>query len=191
MEAEEAQDTQVVLGDALGRIADEADPARVDIGEPAHIVEDRTGSIDRERIHGEVAPLRVDLPVAAERDLGLAAEGLDVGAQRGDLEGHAVDDHRDGAVVDPGRHRLEARRAHALDHRTRQRGGGDIDLVRPLPEHGVAHGAADHAGLLARMVEHRQQVGERAGLEPSHVWQGALHFIFPGTSCPFSICAGS
>ena len=60
-----------------------------------------------------------------------------------------------------------------------------------LPEHGVAHGAADHARLLAGMVEHGEQLRERAGREPRGVWQVALHFIFPGTSCPFSICAGS
>ena len=81
----------------------------VEIGKPADIVVHRAVARDRQRIDGEVAPLGVRLPVAAERDLGVAAEGLDVLAQRRDLERRAVDHHRDGAVLDAGRHRLEAR----------------------------------------------------------------------------------
>ncbi len=38
VKAEEAQDAQIVLGDALPRIADEAHAARAQIGEPADIV---------------------------------------------------------------------------------------------------------------------------------------------------------
>ena len=40
MEAEEAQDAQVVLGDALLRLADEAHAPRGDVGKPADIVVD-------------------------------------------------------------------------------------------------------------------------------------------------------
>ena len=67
MEAEEAQDAQIVLGDARAGIADEAHAARFEIGKPADVVVHRAVGIDRQRVDGEVAPLRVALPVAAER----------------------------------------------------------------------------------------------------------------------------
>ena len=41
MEAEEAQDAQVVFRDARGGVADEAHAPRLDVGEPADIVVDR------------------------------------------------------------------------------------------------------------------------------------------------------
>ena len=81
MKAEEAQDAQIILGDAGRGIADEAHAARVQIGKAADIVVHRAVARHRQRVDGEVAPLRVVLPVAAERDLGLAAEGLDILAQ--------------------------------------------------------------------------------------------------------------
>ena len=81
MEAEEAQDAQIILGDALSRVADEAHAARFEIGKAADvIVHDAVGG-HRKRVHGEVAPLGVGAPVAAEAHLGVAAEGLDVLAQ--------------------------------------------------------------------------------------------------------------
>ena len=109
MEAEEAQDAQIILGDARRRIADEAHAPRREIGEPADIVVHAC----RRRVTDSALMVKSRrsasaLPVAAERDLGLAAEGLDVLAQRRHLERPAVDHHRDGAVLDAGRHRLEA-----------------------------------------------------------------------------------
>ena len=59
---------------------------RLQIGEPADIVVDGAVARRRERVDGEVAPLGVGAPVAAEGDLGVAAVGLDVLAQRGHLE---------------------------------------------------------------------------------------------------------
>ena len=108
MEAEEAQDAQIVFRDALARIADEAHAPRRQIVEPADIIVDRAVARGRQRIDGEIAPLGVGLPVAAEGDLGVAAIGLHVLAQRGHLERMLVDDDGDGAVLDAGRHRLEA-----------------------------------------------------------------------------------
>ena len=43
MEAEEAQDPQMVLGDALQRIADEADVTLLEVGEAAEIIEQLAG----------------------------------------------------------------------------------------------------------------------------------------------------
>ena len=47
VEAEEAQDPQMILGDALQRIADEADVALLEVGEAAEIVEDLAAATDR------------------------------------------------------------------------------------------------------------------------------------------------
>ena len=47
VEAEEAQDPQMILGDALQRVADEADVALLEIGEPAEIVEQLARLRDR------------------------------------------------------------------------------------------------------------------------------------------------
>ena len=108
VKAEEAQDAQVIFRDALCRIADEAHAPRRQIVEPADVIVDRAVARGRQRVDGEIAPLGVDLPVAAEGDLGVAAVGFDVLAQRGHLERMLLDDDGDGAVLDAGRHRLEA-----------------------------------------------------------------------------------
>ena len=82
MEAEEAQDPQMVLGDALERVADEADVPFSKIVEAAEIVEDLAGrGIGRKRVDGEVAPRRVLFPVVGEGDRRAAAVGRDVAAQ--------------------------------------------------------------------------------------------------------------
>ena len=49
VEAEEAQDAQMILGDALQRIADEADAPRLQIVDAAEIVEQSRRSPDRHR----------------------------------------------------------------------------------------------------------------------------------------------
>jgi hypothetical protein len=55
-------------------------------------------------------------------------------------------------VRDPRRHRLEARRRDAPDDLVRHSRGGDVMLVHRLAEQRIAHGAADHARLLAVAV---------------------------------------
>ncbi len=149
---------------------------------------------DRQRIHGEVAALGVAPPVAAERHLGVAAEGLDILAQRGDLERTAVHDHRDGAVLDPGRHRLEAGCLDAADHLGGQRRRGDVDVAVRLAEQRVAHRAADHARLLAVAIEHREQARERLLTQPWSIEPARRvgHLVCPGTNTPSSpIWAGT
>ena len=149
---------------------------------------------DRQRVHGEVAALGVAPPVAAERHLGVAAEGLDILAQRRHLERMTVDDHRHGAVLDPGRHRLEAGGLDAADHLVGQRRGGDVDVAVRLAEQRVAHRAADDARLLAVAVEHGEQPRKRplaqpAGIEPARRFG---HLVCPGTNTPSSsIWAGT
>ena len=195
VEAEEAQDAQIILGDALCRVADEAHAARFEVGEAADIVVHDAVGAGRERIHGEVAPLGVRPPVAAEAHIGVAAEGLDVLAQRRHLERPAVDHHGDGAVLDAGRHRLEARRGRAPDHLVGHRGGGDVELADRLAEQRIAHRAADHARLFAVAVEHVEQPRQRALPQPRGVFQRSGRLAHrttrPGTNLPSSTWAGS
>ena len=86
MKAKEAQDAQIVFGDPLLRIADEAHAARGDIGETADIIVNRAvGRADsalmvKSRRSASACQSR---PNATLR---LAAEGLDVLAQRRHLE---------------------------------------------------------------------------------------------------------
>ena len=117
VEAKEAQDAQVVFRNALRRFADEAHAPRCDVGEPADVVVHETVARDRERVDGKVAALGVRLPITAERNLGLAAKGFNVLAQRCDFIWAGFDHDGDGAVLDAGRHRLEARSFHPTDHR--------------------------------------------------------------------------
>ena len=69
VEAEEAQDAKVVLGDALQRFADEADAARRDIIEAAEIIENlAAGGVGIERVDGEVAARGIFAPIVGEGD---------------------------------------------------------------------------------------------------------------------------
>ncbi len=192
MNAEEPEDAQIVLGDPLVRVADEAHAPGGNIVKPADVIVHDAGGVDRQAVDGEVAPLRVDDPVAAERDLGLAAERLGILAQRGDLERMRIDDQRHGAVVDAGRHALDAGRLGAADHFGGQRGGRDIDVADRNLQQRVADRAADHARFLAIAVQKPEHAGGRTGSEPGRVVEHAriAHFSTPGTNLPFSICAG-
>ena len=86
MDAEEAQDAQIILGDALAGVADEAHASGFDIGQPADMVMHDAAGIDGKPVDGEVAPFRVANPVAPERNFRLAPESLGILAQGRDLE---------------------------------------------------------------------------------------------------------
>ena len=76
--AEKPQHAQIILGDPPARVADEAHPPCRDIVEPADVVMHDPLGVDRQAVDGEIAPFGIADPVAAERDPGLASEGLDV-----------------------------------------------------------------------------------------------------------------
>ena len=118
----------------------------------------------------------------------MAAEGLDVLAQRRHLERMTVDDHRHGAVLDPGRHRLEAGGLDAADHLVGHRRGGDVDVAVRLAQQRVAHRAADDARLLAVAAEHGEELRERLLTQPSSIQPARRfgHLVCPGTNTPSS-----
>ena len=153
----------MVLGDALRGIADEAQPLRRQIAEPAEIVVDRAGlGVGIERVDREVAPRRVLAPVERKGDGRAAAVGRDVAAQRGHLEPAALGDGGDGAMVDAGRHRLQTRRLQPRDHLFGQQRGGQVDVLHRAAEQAVAHRAADDARTclaIAQRGDHGPQRG--------------------------------
>ena len=91
--------------------------------------------------------------VPPERDGGVAPVGVDVLAQGRDLEGVAVEDHGHGAVLDAGGQAFKPAARGARGDICGQSGGGEVDIAVRQAHERVAHGAADHARLLAVAVQ--------------------------------------
>ncbi len=166
-EAEEAQDAQMVLGDAGIGIADEMDATGCQIHASVEIVDQRpVKRIGIKRVHREVAPRGIGLPVGAERHGRAPPVGRDVAAQRGDLHRPVMQNRRHGAMCDPRRHRLEARSPDPLDDLGGLMHGGDIDILDRQPEQPVAHGAADKARLALPRPKRRAQIDQARPVPP-------------------------
>ena len=129
-EAEKAQNAQIILANALIRVADEAHASGGEIVESADRIVDRSVSSERERIDGEVAPLGVGDEVASERHLGPAPVGLDVLAQGRRLDRAPLDDDRHRAVGDAGERDLEPRRPRAANDFVGRGGGREVEIER-------------------------------------------------------------
>jgi hypothetical protein len=84
--AEIAQHPEIVLRDPRVGVADEPHRAACNILQSADKIDDLALLPRIKRIDGEIPPLGVDLPVTAKIDLGSAAIGLGIMAERGDLE---------------------------------------------------------------------------------------------------------
>ena len=128
IEAEEAEDAQIILLDAVFRLADEAHAPGDKIAIAAKRIKHRSVAIGIECVQGEVAALRVLLPILGEGDGRVPAVSLDVAPERRHLEGHAVNDHGHRAMLDPRRHGLEPSRLGERHHPLRQRRRGEIDF---------------------------------------------------------------
>ena len=117
--------------------------------------------VDGQAVDGEIAPLRVANPVAAERDLRLAAEGLDVLAQRRDLERLASTTSVTVPCSMPvGTLLMPA----ALARRITSSGNAVVAIsISPtgIVQQRVADRAADHARLLAVAIEQFQHARGR------------------------------
>ncbi len=160
-EAERAQDPQVVLREAVGRRPDRAQPAGVQIGQAGvRIAQLPGGGLPGQGVEGEVAAGEVLLERVRELDHGVAAGGLHVAAEGGDLVEHVVlAEDADGAVLYADGDGAAEEAAHLL----RAGGRGEVPVHGGQAEHGVADGAADgpgvEAGLLeaGRDLEHRRR----------------------------------
>ena len=159
---------------------------------------DRAVGPKRQRVDGEVAPPRVGREVASEDDLGPPPVGLDILAQGRRLDRAPVDDDRHRAMLDAGQSDLEARLLRAADHLVGRRRGREVEIDRRLAERQIAHRAADEPGLLALSVERFERSRERALPQGGQVLELSVletrkrvHLNRPGTSIPFSTCAGT
>ena len=188
VEAEEAQDAQMILGDAPRRIADEADAPRRDVGEPSCIIMQRARRVERQSVDGEIAAQRVGGEIAPEPHDGVPPVRLDVLAQRRHFKRRALGDERHSAMRDAGGDGAQTLRRRARHDLGGRRGRGDVDIARRRAEQHVAHRAADDARLLAAAVQQLQHA-PRAGPRQQRARVRRVHSILPGTSRPFSIWA--
>ena len=100
-------------------------------------------------------------PVVGEGDARMAAVGLDVAAQGGDLEMPAADERRHRAVLDAGRDGADAGALEAPHDRLRRVGGREVDVLHVAAEQRIAHAAADEARLAAvarQRIDHRARI---------------------------------
>ena len=101
--AEEAirrvEDADRFLGDARVGIADEAHPARGEIGAAVERVVQRAVGIGVKRVEGEVAAAGVFEPVVGEGDDRAPPVGLDVAPQGRELEDPGIGDRRHRAML--------------------------------------------------------------------------------------------
>ena len=183
--AEKTQDAQIIFGDAPARVADEAHPASGEVVQAADIIVNPAPGVDRERVDGEIAPLRVGGEIASETHLGAAPVGLDILAQRSDLEMRAFEHQGHRAVLDPGGDRAQPGALGFFDDDFGRRGDGEIDIRDRLAEQSVAHGAADHPRLHA--FERAKDPFQRRAVEQTPqipIQQCAGHWKRPGVRRP-------
>jgi hypothetical protein len=156
-EAEEAQDAQVILADALCRIAHEAQPALREIPEPqAQRIQHGAIGLGVKRVHGEVAPRRVLLQPLGEGHGGAAPVRLHIAAEGGDLMRKAFGDQGHGAMLDPRWHAADPCGARQLHHAGGQGIGGDVDIGDLRTQTPVAHTAADEEAAMPGARQKRQ-----------------------------------
>jgi len=167
MEAEEAEDAQIVLAHPRLRIADEAHAAGGEILEAVEIIVDDTVEPAGERIHGEIAPRRISLPVIGKGDACLPPEGLDIAAQGRHLDRFVIGHRCHGAVLDASRNGLEARCLQQCNDLFRWQRAGDIDVIDLAPQQGIPHAAADET---CRITVGGDGIVDLAGRPLSHPW---------------------
>ena len=166
----------MILADPLAGIADEPQPPRGKVVQPAKPVEQLARFwIGVERVDGEIAPRRIVLPVAGKGHRCAATVGRDVAAQRGDLDRPAGQDGSNRAVLDPGRHHLDRMGLQPPHHFLRLERGGDVDVLHRQPQQGVAHRPADIAGLARAKRPH--QHAQVIALQPVGRRQAPHHAI--------------
>ena len=195
VEAKPAEQPEHVLGDPPAGVADEAHAPGMKIGHAIVEVVQHAVSRQRDRVHGEIPPLRIGPPVGPVRHLRVAAVGFDIAAKRGDLEGPVRDDRRHGAVGKTGRHRLYTGRREKVENGLRRCVGRDIDVFDGAPGQRIPDTSTDESGLrpIRRQgVENADRFGrghprlrrERAGHRINAPWCQRLWL--PGMRLPSS-----
>ena len=150
MKAEQPQHAQIIFRDARPRIAHEPHLARDKVFHPGGVIENLAAGRGIKRIDGEVAPRRILGPVVGEHHAGMAAIGLDIPAQRGDLEGMGAGNGGDGAVIHAGLDHLDVLGNQPGQHLAGRHGHGNVDVRNRRPQQRIAHRATDEARFAQR-----------------------------------------
>jgi hypothetical protein len=168
VEAEEPQEPQEILANALARLTDEPDPAFGQVRGPAEGVVDAAVGRQRDGVDREVAARGVGRPIIGEVDDGAPSICLAVDPQRGDLDGILArpDDRRDGAVREACRNDPDAGPLEAFDDRLGPQGGRQVDILDRSAGQGIAHTTADQAGLLAILLQRRDDAANGGRVHP-------------------------
>ncbi len=159
-EASGAEHPEPILGEALGRLADGADDPLLEVAEAAEGVDEGVGvEVEGDGVDGEVAAGQV-LGDLGEVAYLVGAASVGVGAlapEGGHLVGVAVEEHGDGAVVDPGGDDPGEEALHLLGERV----GAHVVVSDLLAPEQVTDGAPHHPGLLAGAAEPPAQLVDR------------------------------
>ena len=178
LEAEIAQDTQVILANALAGITDEPYALCGKVFEPAEIVGDlQRRGMDEQRVDGEIAPRCILAPVLCKCHGRTAAVGGYVMPQRRNLDITGISgrrhQRRNSPVVNAGGNSANARRFQPRDDLFGLQGRGSIDILHIHPHHRIAHGTANPADVVcAEGGHHRSKIfalgPRRSGKAISH-----------------------
>ena len=147
METKEPQDAQMILGDALKRIPDEADVPLLKVVKATEIIEQFAGQrICGQGVDREIPARRILLPIVGESDRRPAAIGRHISAQRSDLERMPVADRGHRAVIDAGWHGFDLGLFKPSNDLVWRKPGREVDIVDGEPEQIVTDRTADVAG---------------------------------------------
>lgn len=145
VKTEEAQDTQAILADTLRRIADKAHMPCCGIRLSTEIVIERYVRRGVKRVHGEVAPRSILLPVVSIGHFRMAAIAIDIAAQGGDFIALAVANRRDRAMGNAGGNSADIRLLQSLHHLFGRQGAGGINVIDHALQQRITHATADKA----------------------------------------------
>ena len=146
VETKEAQNAQMVFGNALQRVADESNVPALEVVKAAEIVEDLARPrIGGQSVDGEVAARGVLLPVIGKGDRRAPAVGGNVATQRRHLNGMAIADRSNGPMINSCGNRLDPHLFEPLDDLFGTQACGKIDIVDRQTEQLVAYSTADVA----------------------------------------------
>ena len=166
METEEPQDAQIVFHDALGGTSDKDDSLSQDIPVTICKVIYLSTRITVQRVHREVPPHGIGLPIAGIFHLGAAAIGFDIMAQRRHFVRLMINHHRHRAMFNPGRMGFQSSGSEDFNDTLRRQRGGKIDLGDGNFQNRIAHGTARHPRLATRFRDDAEDPLQRWRPQP-------------------------
>ena len=174
-EAHGPQQPQVVLVEAGDGLADGPDDPRFEVGPAADIVDDLPRQwVEEHAVDCEIPPQRV-VPGVGRRDLHRPAtvQVRPVSAEGGDFDPPAASFHEHDAELCADLPGGPEERADLL----RQGRGGDVEILRRLPEQQVAHAAARQQRLVAGGPELPDDLCGRlgGGGQVTRQWEDVVH----------------